>query len=556
MHSSTRVRLVAPLLALALGAAACGGGDEGGETGATGDTGATGNSSAIIMVNGSEPQNGLLPANTNETGGGRLLQQLFTGLVSYDEEGQTVNEVAESIETEDSKLFTVKIKDGWTFTNGEAITAKTFVDSWNFGALGTNTQLNASFFEPIAGYSDVNPEDPTPDNEDDPLPPPTAQTMSGLKVVDDKTFTIELEAASSTFPQRLGYSAFSPLPSAALADPEAYGEKPVGNGPYMLDGAWEHKVRFPTKANPDYQGTKKAQNGGIMNVFYADAEAGYADLQADRVDVMDLLPDAALETFEDDLGDRAINQPAGIFQSFSFPLYVPTFQGPNSAKVRQAISMAVDRDTITKTIFNGTRIPAKDFSSPVVEGFSEDVCGEFCTYQPEKAKALLAEAGGLPGNTMSIGYNADGSHQAWVEATCNSIKNVLAIECTPEPTPIFADFRSKITDRQITSAFRTGWQMDYPALDNFLSPLYKTGASSNDSGYTNPAFDALLDEGDAASSTEEGIAKYQEAEKLLVADMPSIPLWNSNSTGGYSNAVSNVTFDIFGVPVYTDITKS
>lgn len=547
------MRVSASLLALALAATACGGGS-GGEGDGDGDSG-DGDAAAIIKVNGTEPQNGLLPANTNETGGGRILQQLFTGLVSYDEEGKTVNEVAESIETEDSKTFTVTLEDGWTFTNGEAITAQTFVDSWNFAALSTNGQLNAFFFEPIVGYEDVHPADPTPDNEDDPLPKPTAETMSGLEVVDDKTFTIEIGAPASTFPQRLGYQAFSPLPSAALADPKAFGENPVGNGPYMMDGAWEHKVRLKTKANPDYKGTKKPKNGGIENVFYAEAGPAYADLQADNLDVIDLLPDEALETFLDDLGDRAINQEAGVFQSFTFPLYAPTFKGPNANKVRQAISMAIDRDTITKEIFSGTRSPAKDFSSPVVEGYSEEICGEICTYQPDKAKKLLEEAGGLPGNAMTIGYNVDGSHQSWVDAVCNNIKNNLGIDCKGKPFPLFKDLRQQVTAKKMDSAFRTGWQMDYPALDNFLTPLYATGASSNDGGYSNPEFDRLLKEGDTAESTEAGIEKYQAAEKLLVEDMPAIPLWYANSTGGYATTVDNVVFDIFGVPVYTDITK-
>ena len=519
----SKIRLSAALLALALGATACGGGET---NDASAPAQSQGNAAAIVKVNGTEPQNGLLPANSNETGGGRIIQQLFTGLVSYDEKGQAVNEVAESIETQDSKTFTVKLKDGWTFTNGEAITAKTFVDSWNFGALSTNKQLNASFFDPIVGYADVHPDDPTPDNEEDPLPKPTGTTMSGLKVVDDKTFTIEIAAASSTFPQRLGYSAFAPLPSGALTDPKGFGEKPVGNGPYVLDGAWEHKVRLKTKANPDYKGTKKPKNGGIENVFYAETGAAYADLQADKVDVLDLLPDAALETFQDDLGDRAVNVEAGVFQSFSFPLYQKTFQGPNAAKVRQAISMAIDRETITKQIFNGTRKPAKDFSSPVVKGYSEDIC-----------------------------YNVDGSHQGWVDAVCNNIKNNLGIACTGKPFPVFKDLREQVTAKKMDSAFRTGWQMDYPALDNFLTPLYKTDASSNDGGYSNPAFDKLLAEGDSATSADEGIKKFQEAEKLLIADMPVVPLWNSNSTGGYAKTVENVKFDIFGVPVYTDITK-
>ena len=549
-----KIRLSAALVALALAATACGG-SSGGSAGSGANKNEGGDKTAKVSVNGSEPQNGLLPANTNETGGGRIMQQLFTGLVSYDDKGKTVNEVADSIKTDDSKTFTVKIADGWKFTNGDPITAQTFVDSWNFGALATNAQLNAFFFEPIEGYEAVHPPLPDGAAEDATPPPPTAQTLSGLKVVDDKTFTITLTAASSTFPQRLGYTAFAPLPAAALKDPKTYGETPVGNGPYMLDGAWQHKKQIDTKPNPDYKGTKKPQNGGITNIFYADLGPAYAALQADQVDVLDALPDTALETFESDLGDRAINKPVGIFQSFTFPIYDKKFQGDNAGKVRQAISMAIDRDTITKTIFSGTRVPAKDFSSPVVEGFSEDICGDICTLNVDKAKALLKEAGGLPGNKMTISYNADGSHQAWVDAVCNNIKNNLGIDCQGAPTPLFADFRAKVTAHKLDSAFRTGWQMDYPALDNFLAPLYATGAGSNDGLYSNPEFDSLLKEGDAATSTEEGITKYQDAEKVLLKDLPAIPLWNSNATGGFSAKVTGVNFDIFGVPVYTDITK-
>ena len=217
--------------------------------------------------------------------------------------------------------------------------------------------------------------------------------------------------------------------------------------------------------------------------------------------------------------------------------------------------MAINREQITDTIFEGTRTPAVDFSSPVVQGH-DDICGETCTYDPEKAKTLLEEAGGLPGNAMTIGYNADGGHKGWVDAVCNDIKNNLGIDCTGNSYPDFKSLRDPVTSKTMESAFRTGWQMDYPALSNFLGPLYGTGAGSNDSVYNNPEFDALLAKGDAAPSPEEGIEFYQQAEELLVRDLPAIPLWYSNATGGYASTVENVAFDVFSVPIYTQITKS
>jgi len=503
-------------------------------------------SGGVILAAGQEPQNPLLPANTNETGGGLIMNLLFTGLVRYDGQGKSINEVADSITTTDAQNYTIKVKPGWTFTNGEKVDAKSFVDAWNFGALIDNAQLNAYFFEPIEGYKEVHPDAEGAKS--------TAKTLKGLAVVDANTFTVKLTSPQASFPMRLGYTAFYPLPQAAYKDIKAFGESPIGNGSYMLDGKWEHNVSIKVKKNPTYKGTLVAKNDGVNVKVYTDANAAYTDLLANNVDVVQQIPDNALASFKADLGVRAINQPSGVFQSFAFPLYQPEWKAANGSKIRQAISMAIDRKTITDTIFQGTRTPATDFSSPVVQGYDPTICGDFCTFNPAKAKALLAEAGGFKG-PLEIAYNADGSHKAWVDATCNSIKNNIGIACTGKSFPDFKSLRDPITKGTMKNAFRTGWQMDYPALENFLAPIYAKGAGSNDAHYDNPAFDAQLKVGDKAKTPEESVKAYQAAEKILVADMPVVPLWYSNVTGGYSEKVSNVKFDVFGVPIYTEITR-
>jgi oligopeptide transport system substrate-binding protein len=507
---------------------------------------AGGGGGGIILAAGTEPQNPLLPANTNEVGGGLIMDMLFEGLISYDAAGKPVNQVAKSIDTRDSQTYTIRLNPGWTFTNGEAVNAKSFVDAWNFGALITNAQLNAFFFSPIDGYAQVHP--------DAEGAKPTAKTMKGLVVVDDSTFTVKLAAPQSSFPLRLGYTAFMPLPQSAYKDIKAFGENPVGNGSYMLDGKWVHNVSIKVKKNPGYKGTLVAKNAGVDVKVYTDQNSSYTDLLANNVDVIAAIPDNALPNFKDDLGDRAINQPAGVFQSFSFPLYQPEWKGDKGRKVRQAISMAINRKQITDSVFQGTRVPATDFSSPVVQGHSTTICGDLCTFNPEKAKALLAEAGGFTGK-LEIAYNADGGHKAWVDATCNSIKNTLAIDCAGKSYPDFKSLRDPITKGTMKTAFRTGWQMDYPALENFLAPIYAKGAGSNDGRYDNPKFDALLKQANQAKTSEESVKLFQDAEKILVQDLPVIPLWNSNATGGFSENVTNVKFDVFSVPIFTEITK-
>ena len=109
-----------------------------------------------------------------------------------------------------------------------------------------------------------------------------------------------------------------------------------------------------------------------------------------------------------------------------------------------------------------------------------------------RPRRKLAEAGGFKGDKITLSYNADAAHKEWTEATCNSIKQALGVECQAVGVVDFATFRSQIGDRKMKGMFRTGWQMDYPSIENFLAPIYETGASSNDGDYSNPAFDKLL----------------------------------------------------------------
>jgi oligopeptide transport system substrate-binding protein len=238
----------------------------------------------IILAAGTEPQNPLLPTNANEAGGGLIMSLLFQGLISYDAHGKSINQVAASITTTDSQTFIIKVKAGWTFTNGEPVNARSFVDAWNFGALSTNIQLNAYFFEPIEGYAEVHP---VCDAQ------PTARTMDGLVVVNASTFTVRLATAQASFPSRLGYTAFYPMPQSAYKNLKAFGEHPIGNGSYMLDGNWVHNVSIKVKKNPTYQGTLVAKNDGVDVKVYTDQIQSYADLLANDVDVVQGIPDAS-----------------------------------------------------------------------------------------------------------------------------------------------------------------------------------------------------------------------------------------------------------------------
>ena len=543
MRGATRVTwAVTSAVAVALTAAGCGGG------GGDGGGGGGGSDKGVIRAFWTDPQNPVEPANTNEVQGGKVLDMTFRGLKRYNPEtAKAENAMAQSIDTTDQQNFTVKIKPGWKFSDGTPVTASSFVDAWNYGALVTNKQINSYFFEYIEGYDKVHPEKGKP----------KAKKLSGLKVKDKNTFTVKLNQKFSLWPDTLGYSAYAPLPEAFFKDHDAWLKKPVGNGPYKVESYTKGQV-MKLRKNKYYDGPDKPKNNGVDLKVYTDQNTGYTDLQAGNLDVVDELPAGQLKNAKKDLNGRYINQPAGILQTISFPLYDSKWKGDKAREIRRGLSMAIDREKVTEKIYHGTREPATDFTSPVLGvegGYKKGLCGETCEYDPKKAKKTIEDAGGLPGGKITITSNVDtGSHRQWMEAVCNSINDTLGKNsaCSVNPVPTFGEFRSDVTGKKMTGLFRTGWQMDYPLIQNFLQPQFYTNASSNDSHFSNDRVDKLMDEANAA---QEGaaVAKFQEAEKIILDEMPAIPLWYQNGNAGYSDRVSDVKLNPFSVPVFTDI---
>jgi len=514
--------------------------------GDSGDTSSSGDSSAIITTNGNEPQNPLIPSNTTEVGGGKIIDSVFSGLTTYDAAGESINDVAEDISSDDNQLWNVTIREGLTFTDGTDVTAESFTKAWNWAAQLSNAQGASYFFDNIEGFSY------------------DADSELALEVVSPTEFTVQLSAPEADWPLRLGYSAYVPLPESFYDDPEAFGENPIGNGPYKLASAdaWTHNQDIKLVANEDYDGPREPQNGGLTITFYTTQDAAYADAQSGVLDILDAVPDSAFETYQDDFPDRNVNQAAAIFQSFTIPQYLEHFASDTEeGKLRrQAISLAVNREDITDVIFQGTRTPAKDFTSPVIDGYSEDIEGsDVLDYDADRAKELWAEADAIApygDTTFTLAYNADGGHQAWVDAASNSIADTLGIKAEGKSYPDFKSLLDEEDNDAMTGAFRSGWQADYPSAFNFLAPLYQSGAGSNYGRYASDEFDSLLAEGGTADSVEAANEKFEQAQEVLFEDMPVVPLWYSNVTGVYADTVDNVEFGWNSVPLYYEVTKN
>jgi oligopeptide transport system substrate-binding protein len=518
--------------AIALLAAGCGGG--GSE-----DTEAADKS---ITIGIAEPQH-LIPSNTTESSGAQVLNSLFYPLVDFNEQKEPVEVAAESVTSDDNKVWTVKLKPGFTFHNGEPVTSDSYIDAWNYGAYGPNGQGGSYFYERIEGYSDLQSEDP--DGEDGPqkAPEPKAKTLTGLKKVDDTTFTITLSAPFAGWKSVMGYTVFLPLPKAAFSAPgviaDGFEDAIIGNGPFKMKGTWQHDAQIQVEKFAEFKG-KPVKVDAVTWKIYQDEQAEYADLVAGNVDVQTQIPIESLGSAPGDLGERFKKSPSSSFAFVGFPTFQKEF---SNVDVRRALSMAVNRKEMTDQIFLGSQTPATSFVSPVVAGYRPDSCGANCVYNPTQAKQLYTAAKGP--SAIKITYNVDGGHKAWVDAMCNQVKASLGVNCTGQGEPKFADLLTKVEKKQPVGLIRLGWLMDYPLMENYLGPLYGTNGSSNYYGYSNPAFDRLVKEGSEAATPEAAIQKWQQAEDILARDMPVIPLRHGQNVFGHSEKVTNVEMDLF-----------
>lgn len=506
---------------------------------------------AIITYSETEPANALVPGNTTEVGGISILGALFRGLLEYDPKtGAPHNAVAESITSTDSQFWTIKIKPNWVFHDGTKVTAKSFVDAWNYTAYSPNHMLSASYMAHIQGFNQVN--NATPDGKQ-PATLPPAKEMAGLKVVDDLTFTVALDAPFSQFDIRLGYAAFYPMPASFFVDRKAFEAHPIGNGPFQFDSYTPHK-NLVVKRFDGHSGEQKPKIGGIDYRFYTDLDQAYADVLSNKLDFLSFTPWRATQgnQIEKDLPpSRRLAYKYLGYQAIAFPMFDKRYA---SKELRQAISMAIDRPALIKQIFNGGRVPADGLVPPNVRGYIPNQCGELCTYQPEKAKQMFDKVGFT--GPITLTSNVDSGNREWVEVVCQTIQRTLNHPCVFQPQTTLGEFRTALNNRAITSVYRTAWVGGFPSIENFLNPLFRTGGASDVGQYSNPEVDALLVRADAAPSSEQANSLYQQTERLVLQDMQTIPIWYQSATAAWSSRLHDVQPTLFRELDYFAVTVS
>ncbi|MGH3625955.1 MAG: peptide ABC transporter substrate-binding protein, partial [Sciscionella sp.] len=459
MKFRPRTALLALPVAVALLVSGCTGGGSG-----SGESAGAANSNGTVTFEGSEPQNtDFLPANSVEQGGAYVADNIYAGLVAYNPDtAKPYNLMAKSIKTTDSKVYDITIKKGWKFHDGTEVKAKNYVDAWNYAAYGPNAQLAANFFSQIQGYDAVHPADPKAK--------PTAKTMSGLKVLGDDEFQVTLKAPFSVFPTKIGYVAFDPLPDAFFNDPAKFKKHPIGDGPVKFVSFTPNQSIKMTRFD-GYKGSNAVHVKNINIRIYTNLEAAYADLKAGNLDFMDQFPPSALvgNTYKKDLGDHVLKATLIGVDTIAVPEYLPEYK---NIDLRRAISMAIDRQSITSKVLSNAYVPANGYLPSDLDGYKADQC-QYCTYNPALAKQMFAKSG-FNGKKLTITSNSDGGHAEAMTGICNSIQNVLGVECDYIPATSFGSFRQTVVAKQATGMLRSDWSADYPSIEDFVNPLYKT----------------------------------------------------------------------------------
>jgi len=498
-----------------------------------------GQNGGTFTLAGCEPPKGLVPQDHfDDACAGQVLEGLFTRLMDYDPETHELNyALAESITTapDDPRTYIIRIRGGYTFHNGEPVTAQSFVDTWNWQA-----RQGSVWFSGFQGFSDLNPGEGKQ---------PTATTLSGLKAIDQLTIRFTLVSPFSNAILAFTIDDFDPMPKAFFRDPEAWGEMPIGEGPYQMDGPWQHNKVINLKRYPGYAG----QPGKAERIAIHLAGGGLVDLVRGDVDVARVRADQ-FDPARRELGPRSLESvvrfathTTSALRYLGFPLNDPRF---SNKETRQAFSMAIDRAAILQESVAAT--PATSLLNPVLPGYREGVC-RYCHLDVAQARAKLAAAGGWHGKLI-IEYVDDQVLDG--QAVADQLRENLGIDGITVMTEGVVEHVDRLNGHEMNGPFNWGPDFIWPSPENYLEPSYQTDGWGNVTRYSNSDVDGLMAEANAASSLSEGVRLFQQAEDVILEDMPVIPLVYPKVSWGYSTRVSDVKFTGFGCVLLETVSVS
>ncbi|SCM73828.1 ABC-type transporter, periplasmic subunit [uncultured Pleomorphomonas sp.] len=482
----------------------------------------------IRRGNGGEPQT-LDQAHISIDVEGFIVRDMFEGLTIYDPHGKVIPGVAESWTlSDDGTVYTFKLREGANWSDGKPVTADDFVFAYRRMEDPKEAAEYATILYPIKNAEAINGGK-------------AAVDTLGVKAVDAKTLEITLERPTPYFIELLAHYAALPAPSWAI---EKFGGEWVKPGNIVCNGAFCMTENVPNDhitavKNPKYW---DATNVKIDKIIYNPSEDQATTermFEAGELDLVYNFQTDQMKFLEDKLGkDQVLAFSDLASYYYVFDSRTPPF---DDARVRQALSMAVDREFLSEKIFSNTQMPAYSFVPPGIPGYESATVSWADLDQldrEDKAKELLKEAGyGEGGKPLKIDirFNTNDNHKKVATAIADMWK-ALGAEVTIQNL----DVKSHYAYLQEGGAFnvaRAGWTADYSDPENFLNLLVSTNTSFNYGHWKNEKFDELM----KASYEERDAAKrmqlLHDAERIAMDEQGLAPLMVHASTWLVSNKV-------------------
>ncbi len=451
--------------------------------------------------------------NLQESEGTQVGHVLFDSLVEWDwDKGDVKAKAAESWEiNDDNTVFTFHLKDA-KFHNGDPVNSESFKRGWQRLVDTTMTTPGEIGYHlaPVVGYDEMAAGEAT--------------ELTGLTCPDDKTFVVTLKEPMADFLAVCCHPGLAPAPQAAIDDAANYLLAPIGNGPFMMDGKWESGQYINVKRFDDYYGDKPALDA-INFSIQKDPKTAYSELEAGNMDFCQIPTGRFAELTEkygssvDGYTISPSRQTLAGAEASVYYLSVNLEDETMANKdLRHAIGLAINRQNIVDTLFEGVREPADNVFPPIID--KKGGSWEYAKYDPEAAKKIIDEKG-LAGTTIKLSYNSGGGHEdimSCIQADLTAVG--LNVE---QDTKEWAAYLQGLNDGDFQMG-RMGWIADYPTLDNFIFPNFYSTADNNYSRYNNPEVDAAIDDARKIADEDERKDAYRKINQMVADDMPIIPI--------------------------------
>ena len=467
-----------------------------------------------------------------------IVIELFSGLVKLTGESDDpiAMDLAESYSVSNrGKTYKFVLRDDSKFSDGSPVTATDFKWSWERAALPeTESPIVDEFLGDILGVQAII------DGE--------ATTAEGIEVIDDLTLQVTIDAPKPYFIAKLTYPiAFVVNADNVTASGENWTDDPVGTGPFVLK-SYSIGERMTLSKNPNYWGDPAYLDEVQLLLAGGSAMAMYEN---DEIDITGIgLADLERVTDpEEELSKDVVEVPPSFSTSYiGFNVEEAPF---DDVHFRRALNFAVDKQLVANAVFSDLVRPATGVIPPGFVGFNPDLEG--LAFDEEKAKEELAKSKYADPETrpriVITLPGTGGSPSLTTEVVADMWRRTLEVDVEIQQVE-WATFLQDL-HRNRLQAFSLAWRADYPDPHTFVDVLFRTGSSINNTNYSNPEVDALLEQANVEADPVRRIKLYQEAEEMIVEDAAWLPLWwGVEGKVLVKQRIGGMTFPPLSVPIY------